>query len=211
MQKPDFSLEHSLTNKYQRIAGVDEAGRGALAGPVVAAAVVIGDIKVDDLEINDSKKLSVKKRQSVFQELQERGIDFGVGIVDNKIIDEIDILNATNKAFQIAVNNLKSKADYLLVDGNCYRNEGIDFECVIKGDSKSISIAAASIIAKVTRDNLMSNLCDPEFEKYDFIAHKGYGTKRHFELIKQYGISSIHRKSFLVKFINREFELFANN
>lgn len=209
MQKPDFSIESSLASQYSAIAGIDEAGRGALAGPVVAAAVIIGKTKIDDLEINDSKKLSIKKREAIYAELMNRGINFGVGIVDNHIIDEIDILNATNLAFQMAIDNLITKPDYLLVDGNCYRNKGIEYQLVVKGDSRSLSIATASIIAKVTRDNLMTELSQI-YPDYDLAKNKGYGTKKHFNMLKKNGISDIHRKTFLIKFAYRESELFAD-
>lgn len=208
MQKPNFSIESSLASQYSAIAGIDEAGRGCLAGPVVAAAVIIGNTKIDDLEINDSKKLSIKKREAIYAELMNREINFGVGIVDNHIIDEIDILNATNLAFQKAIDNLKTKPDYLLVDGNCYRNKGIDYQLVVKGDARSLSIATASIIAKVTRDDLMKELAE-SYPNYDLAKNKGYGTKKHFELLKKNGISDVHRKTFLIKFAYRECELFT--
>lgn len=209
MQKPDFSIESTLLPQYDAIAGIDEAGRGCLAGPVVAAAVIIGNTKIDDLEINDSKKLSIKKREAIYAELMNRGINFGVGIVDNHTIDEIDILNATNLAFQRAIDNLITKPDYLLVDGNCYRNKGIEYQLVVKGDSRSLSIATASIIAKVTRDNLMTEFAQ-SYPEYDFTKNKGYGTKKHFDMLKKNGISDIHRKTFLIKFAYRESELFAD-
>lgn len=208
MQKPDFSIESTLLPQYDVIAGIDEAGRGALAGPVVAAAVIIGNTKIDDLDINDSKKLSIKKREAIYSELMNREINYGVGIVDNHTIDEIDILNATNLAFQRAIDNLKTKPDYLLVDGNCYRNKGIEYQLVVKGDSRSLSIATASIIAKVTRDNLMTEFAQ-SYPEYDFTKNKGYGTKKHFDMLKKNGISDIHRKTFLIKFAYRESELFA--
>lgn len=208
MDFPDLSIENSLKGEYKCIAGIDEAGRGALAGPVVAAAVVVADCKIDDLGINDSKKLSARRREIIFEELIKRKIKYGIGIIDNNAVDEVNVLNAANMAFLAAVNDLPVKPDYLLIDGNCYRNKGIDYECIIKGDSKSLSIAAASIIAKVTRDKLMINLSEQLQKKYDFQTHKGYGTKKHFELIKKNGVSDIHRKSFLVKFVDREFTLF---
>lgn len=184
---------------YNLIAGLDEAGRGPLAGPVVAAAVILPKDEMI-FGINDSKKISEKKRDELFNKIQETALAIGVGIVDNKTIDEINIFNATKLAMKQAVNSLKMKPDFLLIDALQIADINIKQQSIIKGDSKSISIAAASIIAKVTRDNLVKNY-DKEYSGYNFSKHKGYGTKEHYEAIEKYGITPLHRKSFLKNII----------
>jgi len=174
------------------IAGVDEAGRGPLAGPVVAAAVVLND-KIEGL--NDSKKLSAKKRNELFSKIYENAKSVGVGIVDVKEIDRINILAATHKAMQIALGRISLKPDLALIDGYELPNQIIRNEGVVKGDTKVQEIMAASIIAKVTRDNIMQKY-DIVFPEYGFAKHKGYGTKQHMEALAQYKASPIHRKSF---------------
>ncbi|AOT68380.1 ribonuclease HII [Geosporobacter ferrireducens] len=180
---------------YRMIAGLDEAGRGPLAGPVVAAAVILPfDLFIDG--INDSKKISEKKREKLYDIINEKALAVGVGIVENNVIDEINILRATKRAMGEAVKNLEIKSDFLLIDAVKLTDIKIKQQSVIKGDQKSISIAAASIIAKVTRDRIM-NQYHEVFPEYGFVSHKGYGTKEHYESIEKHGITPIHRKSFL--------------
>lgn len=181
------------------IAGVDEAGRGPLAGPVVAAAVVLPkNVLIPGL--NDSKKLSASQRDRLYDEILQKALSYSVGIVDEKTIDETNILKAAKKAMKIAVEELTNKPDIILVDAE--NIDGIPYKQVpiIKGDSLSISIAAASIIAKVTRDRLMDKL-DQKYPGYGFSKHKGYGTKEHIDAIKKDGICPIHRVSFTKNFI----------
>jgi len=181
---------------FTSIAGIDEAGRGPLAGPVVAAAVILPKgILIEG--VNDSKKVSEKKREKLYDEIIEKAIAWGVGIKDNNVIDEINILEATRLAMHDAVENLQVKPDFILIDAEKKVNtNNIPYLPIIKGDALSISIAAASIVAKVTRDKMMREY-DKEFPEYGFEKHKGYGTKIHVEAIKTYGITPIHRKSFL--------------
>ena len=188
--------EKNLRKKgFENIAGVDEAGRGPLAGPVVAAACILKDgFVIPDL--NDSKKLSPKKRKEIYKELiTSEEVVYSVGIVDEKKIDEINILQATFLAMQHAVSNLKIVPSFILVDGNKSPDFDIDSKCIVKGDSLSISIAAASIIAKTLRDEIMERYHD-KWPLYEFNKHKGYGTKRHRQAIADYGFCDIHRKSF---------------
>lgn len=208
---PNFDIENTYRPIYRVIAGLDEAGRGPLAGPVVAAAVVLPDnLNISELGINDSKKISEPKRELIYSRIIDIAEDYGIGIVGVEDIDKINILQATQKAFRLAIENLRIKPDLLLVDGNYYVNEGYDYKCIVKGDTKSFSIAAASIIAKVTRDRWMCDVAEKQYPGYEFYRHKGYATKKHFELIKKNGISDIHRRSFLIKFACRENQLFGN-
>ena len=180
---------------FTYIGGIDEAGRGPLAGPVVAAVVVFKPgTKIEG--INDSKKLSEAKRDELFEIIKEEALDYGIGIVQKDEIDEYNILNATYMAMKKAVNCLKQKPDYLLVDAAHIPDVDIEQKSVIKGDSKSISIAAASILAKVTRDSIMYEY-DKMYPEYGFASHKGYGTDQHYKAIREHGITSIHRRSFL--------------
>lgn len=180
---------------FTYIGGIDEAGRGPLAGPVVAAVVVFKPgTKIEG--INDSKKLSEAKRDELFEIIKEEALDYGIGIVQKDEIDEYNILNATYMAMKKAVNCLKQKPDYLLVDAAHIPDVDIEQKSIIKGDSKSISIAAASIIAKVTRDSIMYEY-DKMYPEYGFASHKGYGTDQHYKAIREHGITSIHRRSFL--------------
>ncbi len=179
------------------VAGVDEAGRGPLAGPVVASAVMF-DSRVRIQGIDDSKKLTAQKREALFPEIYEKAISVGIGIVTPVEIDEINILQATFKAMNLAISTLTPQPQHLLIDGNRFKDNGISFQTIIKGDGKSISIAAASVIAKVTRDRLMYEF-DKEYPQYGFAKHKGYGTRQHVEAIRQFGLSEIHRKSFHLK------------
>ena len=180
------------------ICGIDEAGRGPLAGPVVAGAVVLDKTK-EILYLNDSKKLSEKKREALFDEIMEKAVAVGVGIVDEKVIDDINILQATYKAMRLAIDNLKVKPQILLNDAVIIPDVDIPQEKIIKGDAKSVSIAAASIIAKVTRDRLMAKY-DEKYPDYGFAGHKGYGTAAHIEKIKEIGPCPIHRRSFIKNF-----------
>ena len=180
------------------ICGIDEAGRGPFAGPVVAAACVLDleDPEKEILYLNDSKKLSEKRREALFTEIKEKAVCYGVGIVDSRTIDEINILQATYKAMQIAIAALDPKPDFVLADAVTIPEIGIEQEAIIKGDAKSVSIAAASILAKVTRDHIMYEY-DKQFPEYGFASNKGYGTKAHIEAIKEYGMLPIHRRSFI--------------
>ena len=195
-----LEIENMLYDKgYNYICGVDEAGRGPLCGPVVAAAVILK--KDDKIEgVNDSKKLSEKKREKLYDEIIKKAIAVGVGVSDVEVIEDINILNATKKAMCEAISNLKIKPEYVLIDGNQPIDISIPFDTVVKGDLKSESIAVASIIAKVTRDRLLREY-DKKYPEYGFAKHKGYGTKAHIEAIKKYGLTPIHRPSFCSKFV----------
>ena len=183
------------------IAGIDEAGRGPLAGPVVAGAVILKDFDFKE-DIDDSKKLSPKKRERAYREILEKAI-VGVGIIDEKTIDRINIYQATIRAMREAVDNLKTKPEYALVDGRMKLPTKCPIKCIVGGDSKSMSIAAASIIAKVTRDRIMVEY-DKSYPQYGFARHKGYGTKFHMKALEKHGPSPIHRFSFQpVKSIKR--------
>jgi len=184
---------------YNYICGVDEVGRGPLSGPVVCAAVVLPK-DVDILYINDSKKLSEAKRESLFAEIQEKAISIGIGMESVDTIDNVNILNATFLAMKEAVSNLNLTPDVVLVDGVNIPELNIKQETIIKGDEKSISIAAASIIAKVTRDHMMEEF-NELYPEYNFSKNKGYGTKEHIEALKKYGACPIHRRSFIKNII----------
>jgi len=181
------------------IAGIDEAGRGPLAGPVVAAAVVLPE-NIFISGLNDSKKLSEKRREELYSIITEKAIAYDVGIVDEKIIDELNIINATKMAMEIAVESLKVTPELLLIDAVALDALKVQQKSIIKGDALSISIAAASIIAKVTRDRLIEEM-DEVYPEYGFKKHKGYGTKEHIEAIKKFGICPIHRTSFTKNFV----------
>ena len=184
---------------FKFIAGVDEAGRGPLAGAVYAAAVILPeDAELDG--INDSKKLSAKKRDELYDLITEKAISYAVMAVDEKRIDKINILNATFEAMNGAVNSLSVKPDYVLIDGNKIRGMEIPHETIVKGDAKSISIAAASILAKVSRDRYITEMA-AKYPQYGFEKHKGYGTAAHYEALKKYGLSPIHRCTFLKKLL----------
>lgn len=180
------------------VCGVDEAGRGALAGPVVAASVIFE--KPTFIEnVNDSKKLTEKKREELFTEIKSKAKNFGIGIVWQKRIDEINILQATFEAMNLAVKDLKIQPEVLLIDGNKSPKTEIPTKTIVKGDSLSFSIACASILAKVTRDRIMKTLVEPEKDVYGFAKHKGYGTAAHRKKIVELGYSEYHRKSFKLK------------
>lgn len=194
---PDFSLEKAaISSGFNKICGVDEAGRGPLAGPVCAAAVILPkDLIIEGL--NDSKKLTEKKREALFDIIKQKAICYCIAFASVSEIEEYNILGATFIAMNRAIEGLECKADYALIDGNRLpRDIKIPAQTVVKGDSKSASIAAASILAKVTRDRFMLEY-DKKYPEYNFAAHKGYGTKAHYEAIKAHGICEIHRPSFL--------------
>ena len=193
--------EQSAREKgYVSIAGVDEAGRGPLAGPVFAAAVIFPEnVEIDG--INDSKKLSEKKRELLFDEIIQKAAAYHIASVDHIEIDRINILNATMKAMSAAVEGLGITPDYVLIDGNKAPESGIKTETVIKGDAKSLSIAAASILAKVSRDRMIDGL-DCVYPEYGFKKHKGYGTRLHMDMIKEFGPCPIHRMTFLRKILS---------
>lgn len=194
---PDLSYETAAREKgYTAICGVDEAGRGPLMGPVCAAAVILPE-GVELEGVNDSKKLSEKKREALFEVIKEKALAYSVAFASVEEIEEVNILNATYLAMNRAIEGLKLSADYALIDGNRVPKDiKIDCETVVKGDAKSLSIAAASILAKVSRDRLVLEY-DKELPEYGFAAHKGYGTAAHIEAIKKYGPSKYHRPSFL--------------
>lgn len=190
------------TENIEYIAGIDEAGRGPLAGPVVVAAVIMPkDSMIEG--VNDSKKVSEKKREKLYEQITSEAIAYGVGIIDQKEIDDINILNATKKAVTTAISSLKVKPDLILVDALTNINTlGIPYKSIIKGDAKEYSIAAASIIAKVTRDRIMREW-DEIYPQYGFAKHKGYGTANHIKVIKEIGPCILHRKSFIKNFIQK--------
>lgn len=181
--------------EYSYICGIDEVGRGPLAGPVVAAAVILPkDCTI--LYVNDSKKLSAKKREELYGEIMEKAVAVGVGMASHERIDEINILQATYEAMREAISQLTVQPDLLLNDAVTIPKVEIRQIPIIKGDAKSISIAAASIIAKVTRDHMMEEF-DDIYPEYDFVSNKGYGSPKHIDALKKYGLTDIHRKSFL--------------
>lgn len=183
---------------YQIICGVDEAGRGPLAGPVCAAAVILPpELEIPGL--NDSKKLTDKKRRELFPIIKESALAYGIAFADHEEIDRINILQATYLAMERAISQLSQKPDLALIDGNRAKDFGLPVKTVIHGDSLSASIAAASILAKVTRDDYMEQMA-MEYPQYGFEVHKAYGTKAHYEALRQYGPCPIHRMSFLKKF-----------
>lgn len=201
-----LALMHTYENQYPSlsfIGGIDEAGRGPLAGPVVAACCVLPrDAEI--LYLNDSKKLSEKRREALLPEIEEKALAFGYGIVSEKRIDEINILNATYEAMRLAIAQVEEKLgrapELLLNDAVTIPGVSIPQLPIIKGDAKSVSIAAASIIAKVTRDHLMLDY-DQKYPEYGLAKNKGYGTKVHIEALKQYGPCEIHRRSFIKNFV----------
>lgn len=186
-------------SEYEYICGIDEVGRGPLAGPVIACAVILPK-DCDILYINDSKQLSEKKREELYDEIIQKAIAFGIGSVPPPQIDEMNILQATYEAMRKAIGNLSTKPDLLLNDAVTIPGVDIKQVPIIKGDAKSVSIAAASIVAKVTRDRLMVAY-DKIFPQYDFAGNKGYGSAKHIEAIKTYGLTPIHRRSFVKNFV----------
>ena len=192
----EFEKE-ALAKGYKSVCGGDEAGRGPLAGPVCAAAVILPEGVIVD-GVNDSKKLSEKKRESLFDVIREQALSYSIAYATVDEIEEINILNATMLAMRRAIDGLDIKADYAMIDGNKIPPIDIDAECIVKGDAKSMSIACASILAKVSRDRLLYKYAE-EYPMYGFDKHKGYGTKVHREAILKYGPCPYHRKSFLKK------------
>lgn len=187
---------------YSAVCGVDEAGRGPLAGPVCAAAVILPQNTVID-GVNDSKKLSEKKREALFDVIKSKAISYCVSYASVEEIESMNILNATMLAMQRAVAGLDVKADYAMIDGNKVPDLNIDCESIVKGDAKSMSIACASILAKVSRDRLLYEYAE-KYPEYHFEKHKGYGTALHREMLQKYGSCPIHRISFLGKIIKNE-------
>ena len=202
MENNLWQIERSLfDNGYTSICGVDEAGRGPLAGPVFAAAVILPpNLEIDGL--NDSKKLSEKKREALFDIICEKALAFGIAESSEAEIDEINILRASLLAMKRAVEKLKVPADYILVDGNQLFDAAVPMQYVIKGDSLSANIAAASILAKVSRDRFMLEMAE-KYPEYMFEKHKGYPTKLHYEKVEEFGLSPIHRRSFFKKYKGR--------
>ena len=184
---------------YGYICGIDEVGRGPLAGPVVAGAVILPK-DCDILYINDSKKLSAAKREELYDVIMEKAVAVGIGMASSQRIDEINILQATYEAMRSAINNLNPSPDILLNDAVTIPKVDIKQVPIIKGDAKSISIAAASVLAKVTRDRIMEEY-DKKYPEYGFAKHKGYGTKQHIQALEQFGASPIHRRTFITKFV----------
>ena len=198
-----WAIEHSLFEKGMSVVcGVDEAGRGPLAGPVCAAAVILPP-DVDIPGLNDSKKLSDKKRRELFPVIKECAIAYGIAFADHHEIDEINILQATYLAMERALGQLKVKPDIALIDGNRAKDFGVPVQTVVHGDSLSASIAAASVLAKVTRDDYMLEMAE-KYPQYGFEIHKGYGTKAHYSALQKEGASPIHRMTFLKKFYGKE-------
>ena len=195
------SMEKELYNKgFEYICGIDEAGRGPLAGPVVVAGVIMPKNSMIE-GVNDSKKVSEKKREKLYDVILEEAISYSVAVIGQDVIDEINILNATKQGVTTVVEELDVKPNLILVDALTHINtKGIPYDSIIKGDAKCYNIAAASIIAKVTRDRIMREW-DEIYPQYGFINHKGYGTAKHIEAIKEYGPCPIHRRTFIKNFI----------
>ena len=194
-----WEIEEALAEKgVGVICGVDEAGRGPLAGPVYAAAVILPDhLEIPGLD--DSKKLTDKRRRELMPIIKEQAIAYGIGMASHEEIDSINILQATFLAMERAIAQLEGKADFALIDGNREKDFGLPVKTVVKGDSLSANIAAASVLAKVTRDDYMDEMAK-QYPQYGFEIHKGYGTKAHYEALRTYGHCAIHRLSFLKKF-----------
>ena len=197
---PDFSLENAAKEEgYAIVCGVDEAGRGPLCGPVVAGAVILPP-EAAQLGINDSKKLSEKKREALFEQITKIALAYGIGMASPEEIDAYNILNATMLAMNRAVAAMGVRPDLLLIDGNCARGIELPARTVVKGDAKSISIGAASILAKVTRDRIMLEY-DALYPQYQLARHKGYPTATHIALVREHGVNEIYRRSFLKKIL----------
>lgn len=207
---PNFEYEEPFWQNNQIVAGVDEVGRGCLAGPVVSAAVIINPqfINLDFIkELNDSKKLSKSKREELVSLIIEH-FEYSINFVDNHIIDKINILQSAILSMDNSIQNLSLKPDHLLIDGNRFKKYKTNFSLIVKGDMLSNSIAAASIVAKVSRDNYVVSVMDKEFPEYEFYRHKGYATKRHIELLYKYGACKYHRQSFLSKIFSNQEKIF---
>lgn len=203
MSQQMWQIENEYFEKgIKWICGVDEAGRGPLAGPVCAAAVILpANIEIPGLD--DSKKLSDKRRRELFPVIKEQAVAYGIAMVDHETIDEINILQATLLAMEQAISQLSVKPELALIDGNRKKDFGVEAETVVHGDSRSASIAAASILAKVTRDDLMLQMAQ-QYPEYGFEVHKGYGTKAHYAALTEHGPSPIHRMTFLKKLYGTE-------
>lgn len=195
-------IEKDLYQKgFQKICGIDEAGRGPLAGPVVVAGVIMPQNSMIE-GVNDSKKVSEKKREKLYDLILEEAISYSVAIIGQDVIDEINILNATKQGVTNLVEGLDTKPNLIIVDAlNHIDTKGIPYDSIIKGDAKCYSIAAASIIAKVTRDRIMRQW-DEIYPQYGFVQHKGYGTAKHITAIKEYGLCPIHRRTFTKNFVS---------
>ena len=198
-EKNMWEIEEALAEKdVGVICGVDEAGRGPLAGPVYAAAVILPDhLEIPGLD--DSKKLTDKRRRELMPIIKEQAIAYGIDVATEKEIDEINILQATFLAMERAIAQLAGKADFALIDGNREKDFGLPVMTVVKGDSRSANIAAASVLAKVSRDDYMDEMAK-QYPEYGFEIHKGYGTKAHYEALRTYGHCPLHRVTFLKKF-----------
>ena len=194
-------IEKDLYNKgFQNICGIDEAGRGPLAGPVVVAGVIMPKDSMIEF-VNDSKKVTEKRRERLYDKIRDEAISYSIAVIDQNVIDDINILNATKKGVTEVVDGLDVKPDLIIVDALEHINtRGIPYEPIIKGDAKCYNIAAASILAKVTRDRIMRQW-DEIYPEYGFLSNKGYGTAKHIEAIKKYGLCPIHRRSFTTHFI----------
>ena len=199
---PDYSIEQELHEKgYAHVCGVDEAGRGPLCGPVFAAACILPDGLVIE-GLNDSKKLTEKKREALFDVIKREAVAYCIASASVEEINELNILEADLLAMRRAIEGLAQKADFAIIDGNVARDFQIPAAAVVKGDAKSMSIAAASVLAKVARDRICLEL-DREYPEYEIAKHKGYGTKAHMEALRKYGPSPIHRKKF-IRFLDQE-------
>lgn len=210
MSNPNLEIEKVYWSQGKLVIGIDEAGRGCLAGPVVAAAIAFPinfflNQNVNHIKINDSKRLTKLEREIAFNFIKENSIYFSYAIIDNSIIDKYNILQATQIAMNICLNSNKFENSVALVDGNYFQNlHDIEFKTIIQGDSKSLTIAAASIVAKVIRDRFVIEFLHNLFPNCGFREHKGYATKRHFDAIQKYGKTPFHRNSFLKKFELRQ-------
>ena len=194
-----YAFDAQVRAEHGIFCGVDEAGRGPLCGPVCCAAVILNPD--DPIEgIDDSKKLTEKKREALYDVIREQAVSYGIASVNEKTIDEINILNAALLAMRLAVEQLSVSPEYILIDGNQSRGMPEPCETLVKGDARSMNIAAASILAKVARDRFMRKIAE-EYPEYGFSGHKGYGTKAHYEAIQKYGVLPIHRRSFLKKIL----------
>ncbi|MBM2817097.1 MAG: ribonuclease [Ignavibacteria bacterium] len=205
----EFIYEQKFIAQNQIVAGIDEAGRGALAGPVVAAACILPLQDYSDFGIDDSKKLSPKKRFELYDKISAVAVSAQFAFIDNETIDKINILQSTFKAMEKAVRMLAPEPHHLLIDGNRFKEIGIPYTTIIGGDAKCISIAAASIIAKAARDRWMLETEAQLYPQYHFESNKGYGTKSHIEAIKKYGLCPLHRRTFVKWIMQKDETIFG--